>query len=118
MRSVKRRGAAGISALLVLFLAVVVLQLMMSDRLQARQQAHASRIARALSANQAVLQHMTDAETGVRGFQLTGEKATDVADASGTLMLDVARRQWSSAVLQAVQIDRALLPGLFESPEI
>ncbi|MBV9436851.1 MAG: xylulokinase [Acidobacteria bacterium] len=51
-------------------------------------------------------------------FRLTGEKAIDVADASGTLMLDVARRQWSSELLQAAKIDRALLPSLFESPEV
>jgi xylulokinase len=51
-------------------------------------------------------------------FRLTGERAIDVADASGTLMLDVARRQWSSEVLSALQIDRALLPKLYESPEV
>ena len=32
-------------------------------------------------------------------FQLTGERATDVADASGTLLLDVAHRRWSKALL-------------------
>src|SRR5205814_435035 len=32
-------------------------------------------------------------------FRLTGEKAIDVADASGTLMLDVSHRQWSKEVL-------------------
>ena len=51
-------------------------------------------------------------------FKLTGEKAIDVADASGTLMLDVARRQWSNEVLQAAEIDRSLLPSLHESPDI
>jgi xylulokinase len=51
-------------------------------------------------------------------FRLTGEKAIDVADASGTLMLDVAHRRWSKEVLQAAQIDEALLPALFESPEV
>src|SRR5260370_25791322 len=51
-------------------------------------------------------------------FRLTGERAIDVADACGTLMLDVARRQWSAEVLQAVEIDRAILPNLYESPEI
>ena len=51
-------------------------------------------------------------------FRLTGVKATDVADASGTLLLDVARRQWSNEMLQAAQIDRALLPTLYESPEV
>src|SRR5213080_3183189 len=51
-------------------------------------------------------------------FRLTGERATDVADASGTLMLDLARRQWSSEVLSTLEIDRALLPALYDSPEI
>ncbi len=51
-------------------------------------------------------------------FRLTGERATDVADASGTLLLDVAQRQWSSEVLSRTGIDRQLLPALWESPEI
>jgi xylulokinase len=51
-------------------------------------------------------------------FRLTGERAIDMADASGTLMLDVTNRRWSNEVLQAVQIDQALLPGLFESPDV
>jgi len=51
-------------------------------------------------------------------FQLTGERATDVADASGTLLLDVANRRWSKAMLKFVQMDESLLPALYESPEI
>ncbi|HWY21350.1 MAG TPA: xylulokinase [Candidatus Acidoferrum sp.] len=51
-------------------------------------------------------------------FQLTGERATDVADASGTLLLDVAHRRWSKEMLEAVQMDESLLPALYESPEI
>jgi xylulokinase len=51
-------------------------------------------------------------------FQLTGERATDVADASGTLLLDVANRRWSKEMLEAVQMDESLLPALYESPEI
>ncbi len=51
-------------------------------------------------------------------FRLTGERAIDVADASGTLMLDVARRQWSGEILNATAIDRALLPSLHESPDV
>ena len=51
-------------------------------------------------------------------FRLTGESATDVADASGTLLLDVARRTWSSAVLSKTNIDDRLLPRLFESQDI
>jgi len=51
-------------------------------------------------------------------FRLTGESATDVADASGTLLLDVARRTWSSEVLRKTNIDNRFLPQLFESQEI
>jgi xylulokinase len=51
-------------------------------------------------------------------FQLTGERATDVADASGTLLLDVANRRWSEAILKRVQMDESLLPAVYESPEI
>jgi xylulokinase len=51
-------------------------------------------------------------------FRLTGERATDVADASGTLLFDVASRRWSEAMLDAAEIDKSLLPTAFESPEI
>ena len=51
-------------------------------------------------------------------FRMTGERATDMADASGTLMLDVAHRRWSSEVLQAAEIDSSMLPALHESPEV
>src|SRR6266850_8278663 len=51
-------------------------------------------------------------------LQLTGERATDMADASGTLLLDVAHRRWSKEILQFVQMEESLLPDLYESPEI
>jgi xylulokinase len=51
-------------------------------------------------------------------FRLSGEYATDVADASGTLMLDVARRGWSHEMLDAARIDPRVLPAVFESPVI
>src|SRR5438270_12704572 len=51
-------------------------------------------------------------------LRLTGDKATDVADASGTLLFDVAGRKWSHAMLAATEIDEALLPRVYESPEI
>jgi len=44
---------------------------------------------------------------------LTGERATDVADASGTLLLDVANRRWSKEILELVQMDESLLPALY-----
>ncbi|MFZ0732274.1 MAG: xylulokinase [Candidatus Sulfotelmatobacter sp.] len=51
-------------------------------------------------------------------FRLTGERAIDMADASGTLLLDVANRRWSSEVLAKTGIDPKLLPALFESPQV
>jgi xylulokinase len=51
-------------------------------------------------------------------FRLTGEFATDVSDASGTLLFDVAHRQWSREILEALRIDEALLPRAHESPEV
>jgi xylulokinase len=51
-------------------------------------------------------------------LRLTGERATDMADASGTLLLDVARRRWSQEMLQAAEIDERLLPSLHESPSV
>src|SRR4051794_17910288 len=51
-------------------------------------------------------------------YRLSGEFAIDVADASGTLMLDVVKRQWSQEMMDAVGIDARVLPALFESPEI
>jgi xylulokinase len=51
-------------------------------------------------------------------LRLTGERAIDVADASGTLLLDVARRRWSAEVLEALDLDAAWLPRVLESPEV
>jgi xylulokinase len=51
-------------------------------------------------------------------FRLTGDRATDVADASGTLLFDVARRKWSGEMLDETSIDAALLPRAYESPEV
>ena len=49
---------------------------------------------------------------------LWGEHVTDVADASGTLLLDVARRRWSSEMLDALELDPAWLPQVLESPAV
>lgn len=51
-------------------------------------------------------------------FRLTSDRAIDMADASGTLMLDVAHRRWSDEMLKAADIDSRLLPKLFESPDV
>jgi xylulokinase len=50
-------------------------------------------------------------------LRLCGEHATDVADASGTLLFDVARRRWSAEMLAALEVDPAWLPRALESPE-
>ena len=51
-------------------------------------------------------------------YRMTGEYATEVSDASGTLLLDVVNRTWSDKLLGMLEIDTALLPRLHESPEI
>ena len=51
-------------------------------------------------------------------YRMTGEYATEVSDASGTLLLDVAKRAWSGKILSLLDIDPALLPRVYESTEI
>lgn len=51
-------------------------------------------------------------------YRLTGTYAMDVQEASGTLLLDVAHRRWSSEVARIAGIPESWLPQLFESPEI
>ncbi len=50
-------------------------------------------------------------------FRMTGEPAIDAGDASGTLLLDLRTRDWSDEILNALQIDRAILPRVVESIE-
>jgi xylulokinase len=51
-------------------------------------------------------------------LRLTGERAIDVADASGTLLFDVAGRRWSREVLDALEFPEAWLPEALESPAV
>src|SRR5438874_5295239 len=51
-------------------------------------------------------------------FRLTGERAIDVAEASGTLLFDVAQRRWSEEVCAALEIPLEWLPPSFESTEV
>ena len=51
-------------------------------------------------------------------LRLTGEHAIDVADASGTLLFDVADRRWSQEMVEALELDPAWLPRSLESPEV
>ncbi len=49
-------------------------------------------------------------------LRLTGEFATDMADAAGTLLLDEAHREWSRPIVAATGIERSALPRLLEGP--
>ena len=51
-------------------------------------------------------------------YRLTGEYATEVSDASGTVLLDVSRRRWSQQVLQELGIPSDWMPRCVESPDI
>ena len=44
--------------------------------------------------------------------RLTGEYATEVSDASGMLLLDVAQRTWSKKLLSALELDVDLLAAV------
>jgi xylulokinase len=47
-------------------------------------------------------------------LKLTGERVTDMSDASGTAWLDVGQRDWSDRMLAATGLDRAYMPTLAE----
>ncbi len=49
---------------------------------------------------------------------MTGEKATDLSDAAGTLWVDVARRTWSDEMLAATGLSQNQMPRLHEGPEV
>ena len=51
-------------------------------------------------------------------LRLTGEHATDVSDASGTLLFAVAQRTWSGELADALGIEKAWLPAALESPAL
>jgi xylulokinase len=51
-------------------------------------------------------------------LRLTGEYAIDKADGAGTILFDLAARDWSAEVLEALGIDPAWLPKTFEGPEV
>jgi len=50
--------------------------------------------------------------------RLTGEFATEVSDASGMLLLDVAKRRWSKKLLEKLELDESLLAKCHESEEV
>jgi xylulokinase len=50
--------------------------------------------------------------------RMTGDYATDVSDASGMLLLDVARRNWSKPLLSKLELDLDLFGRCYESEDI
>ncbi len=50
--------------------------------------------------------------------RLTGEFATDVSDASGMLLIDVRKRNWSKPLLSKLELDESLFGKCYESEEI
>jgi xylulokinase len=51
-------------------------------------------------------------------YRLTGGLATDASDAAGTLLLDLAARDWSDEILSALALPRTWLPPVHEGPEV
>lgn len=51
-------------------------------------------------------------------LRLTGEFATEVSDASGTLLLDVQNRKWSAPLLKKLDLPVSMLPKVYESEEV
>jgi len=51
-------------------------------------------------------------------LRLSGDRATDLSDAAGTLWVDVARRTWSEPMLDACGLGLEHMPALHEGPEI
>jgi xylulokinase len=51
-------------------------------------------------------------------WRLTRVLATDVSDASGTLLCDLATRTWSQEVLDALGLPADMLPPVYESPVV
>ncbi|MEU4620708.1 ATP-binding protein [Actinoplanes sp. NPDC023801] len=86
--SVQRRLNAGFAALLALFSVLLMVQFGAGSRLRADQEDRLDRVSRADAANDEALQRMTDAETGVRGFQLTGQQS----------FLDPYEKGWAAAL--------------------
>jgi xylulokinase len=51
-------------------------------------------------------------------YRLSGTFATEVSDASGTILMDIEKRTWSDAIINGLSIDRGLLPPVYESEHI
>jgi xylulokinase len=51
-------------------------------------------------------------------LRLTGKYASDKAGGAGTILFDLEERDWSEAILEALEIDPGLLPPTFEGTDV
>ena len=51
-------------------------------------------------------------------LQMTGDTATDISDAAGSGILDVAAQQWATPIIEAVGLPRQLLPSIAPSAQV
>ena len=51
-------------------------------------------------------------------YMLTGVKAMEISDASGTNLLDITNRVWSDEILEKLNIDKNLMPPIIESSTV
>ncbi len=51
-------------------------------------------------------------------FRLTGVPATDYSEASGSFLMDAARREWSEVLVEAAGLDRRVLPAIYPASSV
>jgi len=51
-------------------------------------------------------------------YRLSNTYATEVSDASGTILMDIPSRDWSEEILNGLNINKDLLPQVYESVEV
>ncbi|KUL21657.1 ATP-binding protein [Actinoplanes awajinensis] len=102
----QRRLNLGFAALLVLFTAFLVVQFGVGAQLREDHHRRSDQIATAREANRLALQGMTDAETGLRGFQLTDERLflEPYQNGRGAALVVLARAAAQTRDRQAVEL--------------
>ncbi len=51
-------------------------------------------------------------------YKLSGTFATEVSGASGTILMDIAKRSWSDTILDGLSIEKDMMPPVYESSKI
>ncbi|HHT90668.1 MAG: xylulokinase [Bacillota bacterium] len=63
------------------------------------------------------LRHLVLPKDYIR-FRLTGELQMEVSDAAGMIMMNVRKAKWSAPILEAFDIDEAILPPIIQSADV